>query len=433
MPAVAAPPVRTGLLASSRAALWAVLVVALVVRIAVVGVAAPDYRPLFDAADYDRHAESIAAGHGYPDSALLGHGPTAFRPPVYPYFLGAVYAVTGQRWTAGLLAAAVLGTLVVLLIYLVAERLWGRRVALVSAALAAVFPPLVTLGAALLSEPLFLVIELGLVLAVLAFRRSADWRFAAAAGLLAGLGALTRANGVLLVIPAIVGVWTARPLLGRRALVAPAAVLLAAALAIAPWTVRNAFVFDRFVPVSTQAGFGLSGTYNDISRGDERYPARWRHPRTTAEYGSLFRRPGLDEAELDAKLRRGALDYVADDPPYVAESLWWNTLRMFDLARRHPADVSGLRRERGLGRASDGVVVWSGYGIELVALGGVLILLALPRGRRGPIFPWLIPPLMVVGAIAILGNSRYRAPVEPFLVFLAAIALVGLWEKARSA
>jgi hypothetical protein len=290
----------------------------------------------------------------------------------------------------------------------------------------------VALNAALLSEPLFVTTELGLVLAVLAYRRSGDLRLAAAAGVLAGLGALTRANGVLLAVPALIGAWHVRPLLSRRALVGPAVVVLATALTIAPWTIRNAVVFDRFVPVSTQAGYGLSGTYNDESRADHRYPARWRGPQVTAAYGPLFRRPGVDEAELDADLRSRAADYAIDHPLYVAESIWWNGLRMFDLARRHPDDVSGLRRERGLGRGADRLVTWSGYAIEVAALFGLLVLAALPRGRRGPLFLWLIPPLMVIGALAILGNSRYRAPVEPFLAVLAALALVALWDRVRS-
>jgi hypothetical protein len=44
-----------------------------------------DYAPTGDAADYDHHARSITAGHGYPPS-LVG-GPAAHRPPAYPYFL----------------------------------------------------------------------------------------------------------------------------------------------------------------------------------------------------------------------------------------------------------------------------------------------------------------------------------------------------------
>ena len=68
------------------------LAAALVLRLAYVD-ATPGYALRHDAVDYDVHARSIAQGEGF--SKTLAHGrPTAFRPPGYPYFLGAVYHVS---------------------------------------------------------------------------------------------------------------------------------------------------------------------------------------------------------------------------------------------------------------------------------------------------------------------------------------------------
>ncbi|HEY7621848.1 MAG TPA: hypothetical protein VH834_18885, partial [Solirubrobacteraceae bacterium] len=66
------------------------LALALVVRLGYVAVT-PGYQAVNDAHNYDVHARSIAAGHGF---ARIGSGPsgqTAFRPPGYPYFLAGVY------------------------------------------------------------------------------------------------------------------------------------------------------------------------------------------------------------------------------------------------------------------------------------------------------------------------------------------------------
>ena len=413
-----------------RAALAVVLAVALVVRLALVAEVSPRYHPAFDAADYDRHAHSIAIGHGYPDSVRVRGQPTAFRPPGYPYLLATVYKTTGKRWSAGLVLAALLGTLIVLLLYVLAEWAFDRRVALVAAALAAVFPPLVALSASLLSEPLFVLIELGLVVAVLGYRRTSRiWPWALAAGALAGLGALTRANGLLLVIPAAIGVWTARPLLSRRALAAPAAVVVVALLAVVPWTVRNAVVMHHFLPGTTQTGFALAGAYDDESRTDRETPARWHNPAGTREYRPLYLKRGIDEVELDSQLRSKAVDYIGDHPGYVPKALWWNTLRVFDLAASNRDDARGLRRERGLTVTEDRIARFGGYAGLALALVGLVLLLRMPRGRRGPAFMWLVPPLMVVGAMFILGNARYRAPLDPFIVLLAAIALARLTPR----
>src|SRR3712207_2411060 len=95
--------VRVRLAAVPRA-LLAVLAVALVVRVAAVGLV--DVALINDPVDYDAHAQSIAAGDGYPDSYARGGGPTAFRPPLYPTFLAAVYEVAGHRVGAARLAQA---------------------------------------------------------------------------------------------------------------------------------------------------------------------------------------------------------------------------------------------------------------------------------------------------------------------------------------
>jgi len=141
------------------------------------------YRPHNDAFEYDYYAKSIAAGNGYPESGYLRQrGPTAIRGPAYPYLLGGVYAVSGDSRTVGRVVGAALGALSVLLLYLITRRIWGRRVGLVAAALAAVFPPLVLLSRDLVSETLFIALMLGALLCVLNFRRSGGaLRWAAAA------------------------------------------------------------------------------------------------------------------------------------------------------------------------------------------------------------------------------------------------------------
>ena len=157
-----------------------ILGVALVARLAVVG-AYPDYEPAFDSGDYVRHAASIAAGDGYPESIFAAEGgATAFRPPLYPYLLGTVYAVAGDgaAETWGRIAGAFLGVLVVYLVFLVGRCIWGRGTGLLAAAICAVAPPLVFLNVVLISEPLFIALELGVVAAALAARRAGGgWRW----------------------------------------------------------------------------------------------------------------------------------------------------------------------------------------------------------------------------------------------------------------
>lgn len=405
------------------------VVLALAGRVAAV-LATPGYAPEFDAEDYDRYAASLAETGSFPSTGYEVGGPTAFRPPLYPLLLAGVYELTGARWTAGRLAGALLGALAVVLVYLVARRLWGRREALVAGALAAAFPPLVLTGVALVSEPLFVVLELAVVLAVLVQRTAArPLPWAVAAGALCGLGALTRANGALLVVPAALGVWAVRPRLSARALAAPAVVVAAAALTVAPWTVRNAIVLDAFVPVSTQAGVALAGTYNDQSRGFDPYKGTWVLPEKTRMYGPLFAQEGLNEAGLERELRSRALRFARDHPGYVLELAWLNTARLLELAPASPHAIDADRRQRGLSEAAAGVSRWSLYAALLLALAGAAVLWRRGRGRRGPGFVWLVPVLMTAAAVPIVAIPRYQAPLYPFLVLLAAVALVDAHDR----
>src|SRR6266540_937570 len=199
--------VRARMRGRPSTALLLILGLALLTRVAVI-VATPDYQPQFDAADYDRHAVSIADGHGYPGPQSGDPTqPTAFRPPLYPVALAAVHLL-GGGWTAGRVLGALLGVATVLLVFVISRRLWGPRIAVVTSAIVAVFPPLVILSATLLSESLFLPLMLGAVLVVLEYRDDRRLRWALLAGVLCGLAALTRTNGVLLVVAAGLGVWT---------------------------------------------------------------------------------------------------------------------------------------------------------------------------------------------------------------------------------
>ncbi|HEX4668650.1 MAG TPA: glycosyltransferase family 39 protein [Solirubrobacterales bacterium] len=413
------------------------MALALLVRVATIA-ADSGYHPQQDAWDYDRHARSIADGDGFPDSYyVVDRGPSALRAPGYPFFLGGLYAVSGDSIAVGRLANAALGALAVFLLYLIAKRIWGRRIGLLAAALVAVFPPLVLLSRELLSEPLFIALELGMVLCLLEFRRLRQLRWAALGGLLFGLAALTRNPGPALAIPLVVGLWVSRPRLRWRAAAAPALALLCAALTIAPWTLRNAVEFGRFIPLTSGTGFAMAGTYNNASLEDTADPGSWRTPRVAPEYTPLFATAGIDEGTLDATLRGRATAFALDHPLYVAEVTGWNLLRLFEVTGGSVVDpISGRVEIRGIGSANPPA---ERIGLGLAILLALVGVAAVVRSRRpqlrriptGPLFLWLVPILLILVAAPINGLPRQRTPVDPFILILAAIGVAWAWDRLR--
>lgn len=408
----------------SRPALL-ILALALAVRVAQIA-ATPDWQPVSDPADYVRHAVSIAGGHGMAPSFLPGGGPSALRPPAYPYLLGGVFAVSGDSFTAGRLAAALLGVASVSLIGVIALVLWTRAVAIVSMAIAALYPPLVLLSGTLLSESLGLPLVLALV-ALLLGRREAPrppW-VPFAAGALFGLALLDRPALVMFGVPLVAGLW-GRPRRSLRAMRAPAVAVAAALVAVLPWTVRNAVEFRDFIPISTQPGFLLAGTYNAVSDRDPVNPGAYRPASLDPALRPIVNDRSLDENEVSKKLSRAGREYARDHPGYVPRVFWWNGLRLLGAARPWPT-AEATYRFQGIDRGWAKLSLAAWYLLAAAAVAGVV----LGAGRGVPWWLWVVPLLLFASVVAISSDLRYRVPIEPFLIWAAAVALTGRRRAPR--
>jgi len=205
-----------------------------------------------DPDNYRRLAENLLE-HG-----TLGEGnvPTAYRPPLYPLVLAGCLALGDwSRVTIGLVHL-LLGLATVWMVFLLAKR-WGLgRYALVAAGLVACDPILLAQSALLMSETLatFLVVA-ALLCLTSAVERPTVTR-AAAAGAAAAVVALCR-PGLLL--------WTLASAVVLPAFVRPSsmrlkiygAFVIAAAVVLAPWAVRNQARFGRPILTTTHGGYTL--------------------------------------------------------------------------------------------------------------------------------------------------------------------------------
>jgi 4-amino-4-deoxy-L-arabinose transferase-like glycosyltransferase len=398
--------------------LLSLLLVALAVRLVAVA-ATPDIRLPSDPRDYDRHARSIAAGHGYPPSQVApAGGPSAIRPPAFPFLVGGTYALTGDSLTAARIVQALLGTLIVALTALIALRIWGWPVAAVAAALGAVFPPLIVDGMTLLTEPLFVVFELSALATVLRWRDTGRLPWLVAAGGLTGLSLLTRPNGALLLIPLALAARRGGSWRVPSAYAAPALALACAALVVLPWTVRNAVELDAFVPVSTQDGFTLIGTYNSTSRAHD---GAWIVGAANREAARVVaRNRGAGEAELNAELRAEARRFARDHPAYPLEVAAHNTRRLFNLGGKRFQRTVAIG-DHGLGTGWADLMTYGLLPFLALALGG----LATRAARAAPGWLWSVPVLMLA-PVFVLATNRARAPIDPFILMLAALAVTSL-------
>lgn len=412
-----------------RVGLLVIAAVALAARLAII-VATPHFVLFGDPADYQRHAVSIAAGHGFPTTQIASPGtPSAFRPPGYPFLLGGLYAVVGVHPDGARLLGALLGVIAGILLAYLGRAVWNERIGLLAGGLAAVYLPLIALNTTLLSESLFIPVELGFALCLLACSRHRDrLRWPILAGVLCALAALTRAVADVWLLPALIVVLAAgaaQRLRWRSALAAMAAFVIV----LAPWTIRNLTVFHTLVPISTEDGFTVAGQYNGDAGTDGPLLAVWRIPIDVAslrrELLPLYTRPGgIDEPELDHALRSDALHYFEHHPGHLAVAIAYDTLRMFDLGPGHTFTTGVAYHELALPSSLRKLTSLSAQLATLLAVIGLIAWLTRRWPiRLGPWWLWAIPVLTAALTVPTVGNPIKRAPLDPFILLLAALTI----------
>jgi 4-amino-4-deoxy-L-arabinose transferase-like glycosyltransferase len=417
----------------------AVLIVALALRIG--EVERTSYRPINDAGSYLTLASKIAHSGSYANAPAAGgtRGRTAYFPPGFPYLLAAVDLIDGHSVPRdgaihpARLAEAVLGTLTVALVGLVAEAAFGELVGLIALVLAAIYPVLIELSAILVAENLFTLLLLAAVWAMLRAARSAHpYRWMAAAGALTGLATLTHINGILLVIPLGFAAWRLRrtaqselahPLAGLGLLLA------AAALVVAPWTIRNAVELHRFIPVSDETGITLVGTYNPASAGYRPVPYKWRlYFGIPGERGLIRESKHLTEPALSGRLETQALDYIGEHPLSPLAVVYHNSRRLLELEGTYAWQASA--KAMGLPEPTARIGVVSFWVLALFALAGAFTRTV----RAAPRWLWLVLALLWLSVAAInVETPRFREPVDPFLILLAACGLATALRAAVGA
>ena len=177
--------------------------------------------------------------------------PTAARPPLYSLLIATLWWGDAPPYLSLALAQVVLGSLVALLVYLVALRALGLPVAIVAGLGMALAPESAVYVISALTETLYTFLLIGFL-----------WLWGKQQGLLAGLvlgaAVLTRSNAIVLV-----------PLIGLMGLVwrfnrtIHLKIVLGAVLVIAPWVARNYATQHEFTPIATY-GWGSVLFYSTV-------------------------------------------------------------------------------------------------------------------------------------------------------------------------
>lgn len=180
---------------------------------------------------------------------------TAQWPPGYPAALAVVYKLFGFHLELAKALNITFAAVTVAATFLIARQAFDRRVAYVGALVVAFFPGQIFFSTVTMTETMFgAVFILVLLLALVWTLRppAARWWQVVVIGALIGVAGLVRSEGVFLVF-VLVAAWLLLVRPWRRAASYAALVSLGAALALAPWTVRNVMQLDGLIILRANA------------------------------------------------------------------------------------------------------------------------------------------------------------------------------------
>ena len=238
-------------------------------------------------------AAALARGQGFCCLFQQPTGPTAWLAPVYPFFLSAIFRIFGTFTAASFYAAAVFNcvfsALVCLPLFHTALRAGGRRTALLSGWIWAVFPSGILIPFEWIWDTsLSALLAASVLFATLLLAERPKLSSFLLYGLLCGFCLLT--NPALGAVFPFFLLWLYLRIPAPRTerLTHLAAVVALAVLVCVPWTLRNAVQFHRVVPIRSDFPFelwmGNNPIYDEHSREVNRI-TRYEQVRLYAQLG----------------------------------------------------------------------------------------------------------------------------------------------------
>jgi hypothetical protein len=306
-----------------------------------------------------------------------------------------------------LVSTASVGLLIPVASLMTGSRIAGR----IAGGLAAVYPALIV-GAVQVNTVTLEVFWIEVfALAILTWARRPKWTRLAAAGLALGLLSLTR--GPALLIWPVVAAWllVVAPVPGLHRRVVWLAVLsLGLILPQVPWMVRNSSAIGAPVMIATNGGVNFWIGHNPRADGEYAWPIDT--DRALAE-----RAAGLSETARDDLYYRIGLEWSRDHP---AEEIDLSLRKLWYFLWFRPGLGSSYPNAAQFQQVAQ-FALMAGYGgVLIAALPGLW--LARRFWRQNFVLYGLLPAY-AASSVMYFAATRFRAPIEPFLIALAGLGL----------
>jgi tetratricopeptide (TPR) repeat protein len=417
----------------------AIFLVALVVRLVHIWQIrrAPFFTVLLgDSRAYDEWAQRIAAGDWIGREVF-------YQAPLYPYFLGTLYAVAGRHLLLVRVLQAVLGSGACVLLGLAARRLFSTRAGLAAGLILAIYAPAIFFDGLIQKAVLdvfFVCLALWLIARIATVRLKADtigigtprrakhrqrigsvrlqpglnWL---SLGLAIGGLSLTRENAIVFTM--VIALWAVWRTPGGAA-----AFLAGVAIVILPVALRNSLVGGGIYVTTSQFGPNFyignnpqsDGSYQSLrfGRGAPEYERQ-----DAAEVAERALGRKLTPAEVSGYWTDRALDFISSNPAAWLKLVVRKAALLVNATEMLDTESQESHAEWSMPLRVASIVGHFGVLVPSAVLG--MILTWPSRSRLAVVYAMLAAYASSVVLFFVF--ARYRYPLVPFLVLFAAAAV----------
>ena len=381
----------------------------------------------------DTFAQTLASSGTY---GFIPGVPSAYTQPLYGWFLAALYWPLQRHWLVVGLAQTAVAAATALVVLYAGRRFLSARAGLIAALISTLHPYLAWHDVHVNREILDQLVGAGVFVLTLAVAEKATPWLGAALGVALGVSLLgnTRLTALPLVLAAYL-LWN------RAGVLTVVAVLVACAMTVAPWVIRNKVQVGCYALTTDGRALWKANnlnTYSTLARGGwiDDVPPLPGAPHLTPEFASdIYKQTGkkirLDECAQMRLYQHATVQFWRQHSGEKAKLMAQATRMLWD-----PRPTKTETGPSSGGHSSLRTWAETAYALPLF----VLALLGLALGFRRAAAPRRFLALAVVflvyetlAAMLFAGATRYRVPWDFVLALLAGLAVDQLLARRASA
>ena len=339
----------------------------------------------------------------------------AYRPPLFPVFIGGVYKIFGKSRVILRTVSTIISSLLPCFVFLIAIYLLDYRIALLSGIYTAFYPFYIFYSGLYLTETLFLSLFYASILCSIYMVDKLEIKISILSAITLGLASLTRP--VTYPLPFfIVIAMVLKHGLNKNVIKNFMIFLITFIIVVSPWFLRNYIIFHKLILGDAHGGQTFYGAYNPGLLKNRKFIGSWYMP-PQSELPPKYRYNPRGDSELGQNRMyfKLGLMFIREYSSHLPYFVWRRFVRFFSFW------PSGALYRKLIS------LFTYGFLIPFIVLG---IYYLRKDWKKFIIIHLVIFELLMVSLIMV-ASVRMRNPLDGFFIIFAFVAITKIWDKLR--